>query len=291
MNIELDLGFDSLARVELLSEIESQTGIHLEEEEANRIYTLGELLDVLESRSGESAVPGKGWKELLSAAPSAEWDDHYIFKTKPVTTAIGLIVLKTIKLLSIPLFRLRCKGLENIPKSGPFMICPNHESFLDAPMLFAILPVKVITNAFSLGYSDYWQGRISRKMAEICNIVAIDPNANLVRALQAGAIGLKRNKILVIFPEGTRSIDGHLGEFKKGAAIMACETGVPVLPVGINGTFEAWPRKGGFKLHPVEIVFGRPIDPGQFATLPDPYAALTKSLKNSVKTLTHDTKL
>jgi long-chain acyl-CoA synthetase len=291
MNIELDLGFDSLARVELLTEIESQTGVHLDEEEANRIYTLGELLDVIESRSGEAVTAGRGWKELLAVESSEEWNNHYIFQSRPFRTAFIILLLRTLKYLGLPLFHLKWRGIENIPKSGPFMICPNHESYLDAPMLFSVLPANVIANSFSLGYSDYWRGPISRRIAESCNIVAIDPNANLVRAMQAGAVGLKRNKVLVIFPEGTRSIDGHLGEFKKGAAILSSEMKVPIVPVGINGTYESWPRRGALKLHPIEIVFGRPIDPWQFATVADPYAALTESLKKSVKTLTQDTKL
>src|SRR5204863_10082512 len=113
-----------------------------------------------------------------------------------------------------------------------------HESFLDAPMLYAVLPSRVIANAFSLGYSDYWEGRLSRKLAELTNIVASDPNVNLIRPMQAGAVALKRNKLLLVFPEGTRPIDGHVAEFKKGAAILSYELGVPILPVGINGTFE-----------------------------------------------------
>ena len=68
----------------------------------------------------------------------------------------------------------------------------------------------------------------------------------------------------MVFPEGTRSIDGHVTDFKKGAAILAYELRTPIVPVGIRGTFEAWPRGGGFRLHPVEIHIGDPIDPDRF---------------------------
>lgn len=287
-SLELELGFDSLARVELLAEIESKTGAHISDEEASRIYTLDELLAAIELNSGSGANAGRGWKEILAVPESDELNQHYIFKPKPFATAVTILLSKMLMIASLPLFRLRSTGMENIPRSGPFLICPNHESFLDAPMLYTVLPSSVIANVFSLGYSDYWQGRFSSRLAQLTNIVAIDPNVNLTRALQAGAVGLKRNKILLVFPEGTRSFDGHVAEFKKGAAILACELGVPVLPVGINGTYECWPRTGGFRFRQIDIAFGRPIDPRQFAHLPDPYYALTEQLRLAVKTLTHD---
>jgi 1-acyl-sn-glycerol-3-phosphate acyltransferase len=119
----------------------------------------------------------------------------------------------------------------------------------------------------------------------MCNIVAIDPNVNLIRAMQIAAIGLKHGRALLIFPEGTRSIDGHIAEFKKGAAILAYELGVPIVPVGIRGTFEAWPRGGRFRLHPIEFHFGKPIDPRAFAQCEDPYKAITEKLKSDVTVL------
>ena len=150
------------------------------------------------------------------------------------------------------------------------------------------MPRDVIYKMFILGYSDYWENAFSRRLAEACNIVAIDPNVNLIRAMQAGAIGLKQGRPLLIFPEGTRSIDGHVMEFKKGAAILSYELGVPIVPVGIRGTFEVWPRGGKFRLHPVEFHFGDPIDPAGFKAAADPYAAITEKLQIEVKRLSGD---
>ena len=122
----------------------------------------------------------------------------------------------------------------------------------------------------------------------MCNIVAIDPNVNLIRAMQIAAVGLKHGHTLLIFPEGTRTIDGRLGPFKKGAAILAYELGVPIVPIGIRGTFEAWPRAGGFRFHAVELHFGEPIDPRAFGGTADPYAAITEKLKKDVEALCGD---
>jgi long-chain acyl-CoA synthetase len=120
---------------------------------------------------------------------------------------------------------------------------------------------------------------------KLSRIVGIDGSANLVQALQIGAIGLRKKRVLLIFPEGTRTIDGKIADFKKGAAILACELGVPIVPVGLKGAHEMWPRGGNFRLHPLEVHFGNPIDPRDFAGLPDPYTALTEKLKDSVQKL------
>ena len=81
-----------------------------------------------------------------------------------------------------------------------------------------------------------------RWLARAMNIVPVDPDANLVNAMRAGAAGLRLKKVLLLFPEGERSIDGELKKFRKGAAILSAHTGAPIVPVAIDGLFELWPR-------------------------------------------------
>jgi long-chain acyl-CoA synthetase len=288
MNIELDLGFDSLARVELFGLTEARLGVHIDEQQASRIFTLGELVDAFEAASSSEKAIGRSWKEILESPVTEDIGKHYIFKKRPLLNPMSLVAMRGLKLLGQMFFRLRCFGLEKLPSRMPFLLCPNHESFLDGPLIVAVLPKRILYNIFILGYSDYWQNAFSRRLAEMCKIVAIDPNVNLVRAMQAGAAGLKQGHPLLIFPEGTRSIDGHVAEFKKGAAILAFELGVPIVPIGIRGTFEAWPRGGRFRLHSVEFHFGDPIDPRAFAEGADPYAAITEKLRKDVKALAAD---
>jgi long-chain acyl-CoA synthetase len=288
MNMELDLGFDSLGRVELLALAEARVGTHIPEQEATRIFTLGELIDAFEASSATEATAGRSWKEILNIDPDDALNNHYILSSRPLLNPFMFVVMRIMKLLSQILFHLRYTGLENLPRALPFLICPNHESFLDGPLLVSVLPRPVIYNMFIHGYADYWKNALSRRLAKMCNIVAIDPNVNLVRAMQVAAVGLKHGKALMIFPEGTRSIDGHIAEFKKGAAILAYELGVPIVPVGIRGTFQAWPRGGGFRFHPVEFHFGKPIDPRAFSQAADPYQAITEKLRNEVTVLSGD---
>jgi long-chain acyl-CoA synthetase len=287
-NLELDLGFDSLARVELFSLAEAQLGAAIEESEAARIFTLGELIDALARSQNAEAARGRNWGEILKSAPDDELRRIEIFNQFKATRFAAYLMIKIVKFGSMALFGMSVKGLEKLPRETPFLICPNHESFLDGPLVISILPRRIVDRIFTLGYTDYWEGPFMSRLARFCNIVPIDPNVNLVRAMQIGAFGLKNGRVLVVFPEGTRTIDGHIGEMKKGAAILACEMNTPVVPVGIRGAYEMWPRGGNFRLHPVEFVFGDPIYPQSFAGAPDPYTALTEALKEKLKELSGD---
>ena len=287
MNIELDLGFDSLDRVELLGLAEARLGAGIDEKEAARIFTLGELIEALRKSQNLASGRGRNWKEILSR-PDPVLENHEVFTQFRLTRFAAYLSIKIIRAIALALFRLRSQGLEKLPKDGPYIICPNHESYLDGPLLISVLPKRVIDRVFVLGYSDYFEGSLMRHLGKFCNIISIDPNVNLVRAMQVGAAGIRQGRVLVVFPEGTRSIDGHVAEFKKGAAILARELGVPVVPVGIRGGFETWPRAGSFRLHPIEFIFGDPIHPGAFANATEPYGALTEALREEVKRLADD---
>jgi len=288
MNIELDLGFDSLARVELLGLAEAQLGTHIDEHQASRIFTLGELVEAFEAASTSETPAGKSWKEILESATAEQLDDSRVFERRLLLDPLTFAAIRAVGLFARVFFRMRYIGLEKVPRARPFLLCPNHQSFLDGPLLISILPRDAIYKLFILGYSDYWQSAFSRLVAQLCKIVPIDPNVNLIRAMQAGAVGLKKGRVLLIFPEGTRTIDGRVAEFKKGAAILALELGVPIVPVGLRGAFEAWPRGGSFRFHPIEFHFGEPIHPQEFSGAADPYAAMTEALRNKVKVLCGD---
>lgn len=290
LNLELDLGFDSLGRVELIGLTEARLGVHIDEQEAARVFTLGELINAFKKAgvpkvSGEPPAGNTSWKEIIRSAPEDAAEAHHIFKPRRVVNPVVFSLMRLMRFSGRLGFGMHCYGLEKLPQSRPFLLCPNHVSFLDGPLLVSVLPRWIIYKIFIIGYSDYWKSAFSRVLAQICQIVPIDSDANLVRAMQVGAIGLKRGRVMLIFPEGTRSIDGRIAEFKKGSAILAYELGVPIVPVGIHGTFEAWPRGGRFRFHPIEFHFGDPIDPKGFVNTSDPYAAITDQLQKDVKRL------
>ncbi len=97
-------------------------------------------------------------------------------------------------------------------------------------------------NLFSVGTSEIFGSGFMRRLARWLRVIVVDPDANLVPAMRAGAFGLRHGRILILYPEGERSIDGTPRTFKKGAAILSIHLQVPIVPVAIEGFHEAWPR-------------------------------------------------
>jgi long-chain acyl-CoA synthetase len=119
-----------------------------------------------------------------------------------------------------------------------------------------------LKRVFFVGYSEYFEGVVGRFLARLFRNIPIDANHNLQRAMQAAAEGLRRGMVLVIFPEGARSLDGTVKEFRRGAAILAQTLNVPITPVGIRGAYQAWPREGQIRRHALEVQFGATLPPG-----------------------------
>ena len=285
MNFELDMGFDSLGRVELLGDIEARLDVEVDEEKANQIFTLAELLQLLDEGAGTESSPHRSWKEKLTADGDDELTARFISESRSSLTFFGFPTIRLLGLIAKIPFRTKVRGLEKLPREGPYLICPNHVSYLDPFLVCSVLPFRVIRDIFILGYTDYFEGPLMGRLGSAVNIVPVDANSNLTRAMRIAAVGLRKRRILLVFPEGERSIDGNLTEFKKGSAILSIELGAPLVPVGMKGTFEAWPRGGSLRAHPVEIVFGDPIMPDAFADAPDPHAAINEALREAVTDL------
>jgi long-chain acyl-CoA synthetase len=121
-------------------------------------------------------------------------------------------------------------------------------------------------------------------LARSLRVVVVDPDANLIPAMRAGAFGLRQGRALILYPEGERSIDGTPRVFKKGAAILSIHMQAPIVPVAIEGFYQAWPRNRAFQgFAPLSIVFGEPIIPPPESEASEAaYEKLTAELKARV---------
>ncbi len=282
-NLELDLGLDSLQRVELFSHLEEVFGTSISQDQAAEIYTLKDLVSQFDPETAalrQVQKEGQGWAKLLAQdEPFAE----PFLRSRPVShQVVQFLRLFFRYCLGKPFFKLRVEGAENLPDTGPYMICPNHLSYLDGLFFVSAFPQAVFDRVFFLGYSEYFHKGFKKKAAQWLHIVPLDPDTYLIRALRAGAMGLRQGRILCIFPEGARSVDGEIKPFRHGASILAREANLPVVPAAIAGTFEVWPRhRRRIQFHPVRIVFGKPMQPHSYPG----YMEFTRALQGAVEEL------
>ncbi len=264
-NLELDLGLDSMQRVEVLSRLEEELGSSVEESQLAQIYTVRDLLDaVLESAAkggGPARAPFAGWKTILAEEPTEP--DVLALKDPHPAFVFWYALSRVFQMISRDLFRLRVSGLHRLPRKGPFILSSNHQSFIDPVVLSGVLPKEILEKSFAVGTSEIFGEGFMRKLARWLRVVVLDPDSNLIPAMRAGAFGLRQGCVLVLYPEGERSIDGSPRIFKKGAAILSIHMQVPIVPIAIDGFYESWPRGKKFfqKLAPLKMVFGDPIFP------------------------------
>lgn len=287
-NLELDLGFDSIARVELLVALEREIGMEVDARVISNVYTVREIVDaVLQSghsiaRSEEAAFAGS-WNTVLALPP----DDpraHSALKTGFLLTVAWFIFGRFVSIVTHLFFGLRVRGKEKLPRKGPFILSPNHQSFIDPPILASQLPWRVFKNTFYLGTTEIFGQGFLRFLSRTFRLVPVDPDSNLVEGMRAAALGLRKGYNLVLYPEGERTIDGTPKTFKKGAAILSTHFKVPIYPVALEGFYQSWPRGRKFPQRArLFIQFGDPIHlPVEEQDSDQDYATLTEKLRRRV---------
>jgi 1-acyl-sn-glycerol-3-phosphate acyltransferase len=180
---------------------------------------------------------------------------------RPLFSIFAFSVYKCFNLFCRVFMRLEVEGIENLRSmKRPFIICPNHQSYLDPFVLCSNYPFDFFKNTFHVGASEFFKTRLMGWVAQMLHVVPVDPDTQLMKAMKAGAIGLKKGRILNIYPEGERAYDGELHKFKKGAAILATELELPILPVAMDGLYKVWGRRSA-KIRPgvVKIRIGKPF--------------------------------
>ena len=152
-------------------------------------------------------------------------------------------------------WRMEIRGIENLPESGGFIITSNHVSYLDPAVLVASLNRKI----YFITKKEVFKNSFVRLMLKNMNAFSVDrENVDMLAFKKAMNI-LREEKVLGIFPEGTRSSNGELQELKLGAIKIAMKTGVPILPVGIIGTHKIYPRGIKFPIlfkHKIIVKYG-----------------------------------
>jgi 1-acyl-sn-glycerol-3-phosphate acyltransferase len=177
--------------------------------------------------------------------------------------------------------RVRAVGRERLEPGRAYLFMSNHCSNLDPPVITPLLGRRIAIIAKQELFKIPLFGYAMRKG----RFVAVN-RADRRSAVESvgGAVAVLQSGLgMMVFPEGTRSRDGKLLPFKKGPFHLAAEAGVPVVPITVVGTHEAWP-KGSARLRAGEIVvhFHPPIDPGQFASREELMAAVRATIESAL---------
>lgn len=252
-HIELDLGFDSLDMVELMNFINSKFSSTLTEEDFIENKTIEAILNLALSKSnGITIKDNTNLKKIFDSS-----DDVKL----PNSAFLSKIFNFILKPIYKTFFKLSIKGKENIHE-GAGIIAGNHQSFHDAFIVNQSFTNKELEDNFYIATALHFRGKFKQSLANNGNIILVDVNKNLKSTLQAASKVLKSGKKLMIFPEGARTRDGELLEFKKTFAILAKELNVPIYPFVINGAYESWPIGQKFpKKGRLRVEFLEKVDP------------------------------
>lgn len=242
-HLEIDLGLDSLDLVELITFLENTFGIKAEEEDFAKIKTVEELCVFIREKEGVFEKKDINWQMIFSEP----------VELKMPTSKYVILFKKILKLFFTKYIKLE-KKVDKLENNSPVIFVGNHQSMLDAFAFGQLIPNEMLKNTYFMAINIHFEGKIKKYFANNGNIILLDINKNLKETLKIAAKVLKDGKNLVIFPEGARTRDGEIQEFKKTFAILSKELNVPVVPFVIKGAYELMPYGKSFPSSgPMEI--------------------------------------
>lgn len=160
----------------------------------------------------------------------------------------------------LSLLQAQINGVENVPTSGGFLLAANHRAFLDHFLLAAATP-RPIRFIGKDSLAEGLGGRFNTAMG----MIPVRRGIADAEMMETASAVLRAGVPIAIFPEGTRSRTGELYRFRSGMARLAVETGVPIVPTGIRGSWRVWPPENDlpyFRIPPhglVEVTFCKPV--------------------------------
>ena len=271
-HIEMDLGMDSLDKVGFQAWLHKTFGTDLSLRKISGFTSLKELAEWVGDHKIRVEEGDVKWNDILREKVSL---------ALPSTWPVGSLVFRFSRYLLQLCFRFGSRGVDHIP-DGPCIIAPNHQSLLDGLFVVSVMKTGQIEKTLFYAKEQHFRQNILKYLAARNNIIIVNLDQDLKQSIQTLAQVLRQNKKMIIFPEGTRTLNGGLGDFKKTFAILACELNVPIVPVVVDGAFRAFPKgsrlpRFGTK---VRVEFLEAVYPEHHT-----YESLTREVKDRIKTV------
>lgn len=255
----MDLGVDSMEWLNLTLEIREHAGVEISEEAIARIASVRDLLREAadaSSKPGPAADPVEAPYSVLTA-----YQQRWLKPLGPLMGALGLGAYCLGSILLRLLYRIQTVGRQNLPARGPCVIAPNHASYLDPLVLGHVLGARGMPHTYWAGLTAAAFNTAAKRFGcRLGRAVPVNPEQGAAGGLAFASAILKGRLRLVWFPEGQRSLDGELQEFKPGLGKVLDRMPVPVIPVRLAGTWEAWPvHRAWPRPGRLTVTFGEPV--------------------------------
>jgi long-chain acyl-CoA synthetase len=269
-HLEFDLGMDSLDKVGFQTWLEKSFGVDLKKDSLMNFPSVIKLAEFIREKKSRIHLETINWSDILKEKV------HFRF---PSSWFFSQLMLKFSKYIYKVYFRLTYTGLQNIPK-GACILAANHQSFFDGFIIASLLKRKTFSRTYFYAKEKHIRQRWLKFLAQRNNIIVVDLNNDLRLSIQKMAMALQSNRNIIIFPEGTRTKDGKIGQFKETFAILSRELGVPVVPVAIDGAWHALPTGSRFPkpFKQITVSFLEPIDPGN-----ETYRSLSQLVREKIQ--------
>ena len=266
-----DFNIDSLGIIELVTAIEEKFTADIDIREIWKKQNLAEITAYLASAELSRGV----------SLDDKILNGEYKRKPRRFYNPLYYVFVSVVGFLSRRIWHVRIYNRECLKEDNAVFVS-NHQSFLDMIWISFCIPAKYRRNIYVTGKKKF---AFLRFLFPVFPVLSLD-DTNSVDVLKANADLLRQGKSLFIFPEGTRTPDGNIGVFKSGAAYLAWNLKKKVVPIGINGAYEIWPRHKKlpklFTKRHGDVRVGNTIDPSRYASVD----AFNKALEKSVRSLT-----
>jgi long-chain acyl-CoA synthetase len=260
-NLEFDLMLDSLKQIELVSLVESRFNIAIPEEALTKVETLGEAVALVQDIQAASGKKDKKEVRTVRDRLAQGPGESGIKDNKSILFHIGPSFLNPLYKL---FWNLRIEGKENLVQDRPVIFASNHESYLDIFWILCALPWPIRRKTYTIGKVELLRYPLLPFLLKRLNMIAVERDGDVLSALQAAHSVIKQGKNLALFPEGTRTRTGKMGEFKTGIGMLMDKTGVDVIPIRVKHSYGIWPpgrlpRLIGARAKVPIVTFGKPV--------------------------------
>lgn len=235
-HMEMDLGLDSLGKISLQCFVKENYGVEISERDFQAYPSLREFAKMVEDNRAadfDGEVKDVSWGEIISKAQEA--------KIRP-PQPLHMLTIWLLRGFSRIFYKVSVSGQENAPEGVRLILAANHQSYIDGIFIVGNSSKRQIYKTYFFAkIRNIIKSGLLRKFADRSNVIIMDINDNVKDSIMKLAKALLLGNRIAIFPEGTRTKDGEIAEFKQTFAILAKETKTPVVPVCISGAYENIP--------------------------------------------------